>query len=67
MIQKTFHIDSIEYLITSTYLEGKGYWFNTFFVKWTMRKNFITFTLRKKDWDIISTQIKYYYKFVNKT
>ncbi len=67
MIKRKYHVDSIEYVITNSYSEGKGYFFNTLF-GWrrTDSKDYAHFLLSKKDWKIIDTEIKYYYTFVQK-
>ena len=66
MITKYFDINSIEYLITDSYVEGKGYIFGMFF-GWRRTKNDIAeFLLSKKDWEKIDTEIKYYYTFIKK-
>ena len=67
MISRKYHINSIEYLITNTWAEAKGYLFNIFF-GWrrTDSNNYATFFLSKKDWENIDIKIKYYYTFVEK-
>lgn len=67
MNKRKYHIDSIEYLITDTYIEGKSFLFNLFFGwKKTDSNNYAFFRLRSKDWEIIDISIKYYYTFVKK-
>lgn len=67
MISRKYHVDSIEYLIASTYTEAKSYLFNIFFGwKRTDSNNYATFLLSKKDWNNIDIKIKYYYTFVKK-
>lgn len=65
MISRKYHIDSIEYLITNTWAEAKGYLFNIFF-GWrkTDSNNYATFLLSKKDWKNIDIKIKYYNVFI---
>lgn len=67
MNKRKYHIDSIEYLITDIYIEGKSFLFNLFF-GWekTDSNNYAFFHLRSKDWKIIDIGIKYYYTFVKK-
>lgn len=67
MTYRKYHIDSIEYLITSTYVEAKGYLFSLLF-GWrkTDSNDYAFFRLRSKDWKIIDIEIKYYYTFVKK-
>lgn len=67
MTYRKYHVDSIEYLITNTYVEAKGCLFSLFFGwKKTDSNNYAFFLLRSKDWEIIDIEIKYYYTFVKK-
>ena len=67
MTYRKYHVDSIEYLITNTYVEAKGYLFSLFF-GWrkTDSNDYAAFRLRSKDWKVIDIEIKYYYTFVTK-
>ncbi len=67
MEKRAYHIDTIEYLITGTYAEAKGYLFNLFF-GWrkTDSNDMAYFYMSNKDWEIIDIKIRYYYTFVKK-
>lgn len=67
MITKWIDINTIEYVITSTYTEGKSYIFNSFFGWRQTREDKAKFVLSKRDWEKIDVMIKYYYRFVKKT
>ena len=64
MISRKYHVDSIEFLITDTYIAGKSFLFNLFF-GWekTDFNNYAHFIMPKKDWKIIDTKIDEYYNY----
>lgn len=64
MITRWVNQNTVEYVITSTYAEGKGYLFNLFFGWRQTHKDNARFTLSRKDWKIIDEMIEYYYTFV---
>ena len=67
MITRWIDNNTIEYVITSTYTEGKSYIFNMFFGWRQTRENNAKFVLSKKDWEKIDVMIRYYNRFVKKT
>ena len=66
-MNRAYHVDSIEYVITNTYCEAKSFLFNLFF-GWrkTDSNNYAHFKMFPKDWEKIDIEIKYYYAFVKK-
>jgi hypothetical protein len=67
MITKWIDNDTLEYVITSTYTEGKSYIFNSFFGWRKTREGKAKFVLSKRDWEKIDVMIRYYNRFVKKT
>ncbi len=67
MITRWVNINSIEYVIASTYAQGKGYIFEMLFGWRKTRGEDAKFVFCKKDWENIDTMIKYYNTFVKKT
>lgn len=66
MIERWINTNSIEYVITSSYTDGKGYLFNLFFGWRRTHNEEALFSLSKKDWKTIDTMIKYYHIFIDK-
>ena len=64
MIAKWLDVDSIEYVVASTYASGKGRLFELFF-GWrrTNKFNMAQMVFSKKDWIRIDEMVCYYYTF----
>lgn len=62
-----YDLDSIQALLTFTYVRAKGYWYGVFF-GWreTVHDNVGRFFLPRKAWEDIDIEIDYYNKFVAK-
>lgn len=64
METRWLNINSIDYVIASSYAAGKGYLFEMFFGWRKTRNENCKMVFSKKDWKTIDTMKKYYNTFV---